>query len=886
MPENYSIQLPERFIEKLHPSVIGMLTSNSPDSFLRYYETDPYYFKEYTAHGAKHISAVLEYAVKLIPKEQYESLNSDSITVLVLGIFLHDLGMFIKESGLKKLLEIERKDIYIAEKKQYYSWKELWDEHIKKLKRCPGNELEEIFGNQTPVFDISSHEVCGTFIRKYHHEIANYIANNGFPGEKNHSIMDEVKSLRNGDKLVKLIGVLAKSHGIAMRDMDKDIDSFGYKNNLPLDIPIYYLIAVLRLADLLDADENRAPKIIADMNTFSSARSQSEWNLNGLIENKQWADSNGEPETLWIIATPVGSKQYLELKSWFEYWQKELDLSWAVMGEKHRDAYKLSIRRISSNIFENEYDFVKRPIELRVNPDLVKLLVAPLYGDDPSYGVRELLQNAIDACNERTAIDGTSGEIIIDINENTGLFTISDNGIGMNEDIIANYYLTAGASYRYSKQWAETFLDSENNAKIARSGRFGIGALATFLIGNQAKVITRNINDARGYCFEYTIEPKILNVSKIDKTEPGTIIEITMNQKAIDTFVKTYWYGHGWSDWYHFTEPNIIYILNGKELKKEEMFNLRKGEDSNNWFACHSNEYDSLHWSVKHYVRGKYMCNGIHIPNEQGYYYRDTPLRASLIKRGYYAKEPTISVIDKRGIFPLDLARKIVFDTFTLDDNVVVELCKYQIARLLIYGPTAKCIINKNGFIPKERSFVLNIERPVYLVGKASASFEVVTNSQQHDIAIGYFTADKKTYVTNIKEEIVGDDLARRSTVTEIWANNKVIEIPKTVRYLPPINMVHSIDDTIEWYNNIQIPVPFIEKNVNLIVKYIPTPIQKDENNIMFNVVKEFLPKHINGGWIPFDEKERERLYCETYKKLKRYIEPLKAEKKKKRHKR
>lgn len=870
-----SISVPKRFKDKLPHDVLGIISNNSlsKNNILSYFETSPYYFREYTIHGSAHIEAVLKYADKLIPQEQYEKLSEIDISVLVLGIFLHDLGMFIKESGLKHLLESHEKELYDKNSHTKYSWKELWDNYICKLKRSPGNELDEIFGNEEHIFDITSYPVCAGFIRKYHHEIAYYIAVHGFPGEKVHNLFETME-----EDHIKLIGLLAKSHGVAMRDLGDEIDAFGYDNNLPLNVPIYYLMSILRLADLLDADENRAPKILADMNTFSSSRSKNEWTLNQLIKGRQWSQENGKPDTLKMIAFPTNSKQYLELKSWFEYWQKELDLSWAIIGETHNDKYKLSIRRITSNIFNTKYDFVTNAIELKVNPDIVKLLVAPLYGDDPSYGVRELLQNAIDACNERTAIDGTAGEIIIDIDENTGLFTISDNGIGMNEDIIANYYLTAGASYRYSKQWAETFLDSENNAKIARSGRFGIGALATFLIGNQAKVITRNINDARGYCFEYTIEPKLLNVNKIDKTDPGTIIEITMNQKAIDTFVKTYW--HRWSEWYHFTEPNIIYKLNGKELKKEKMFKLRKGEDSNHWFACHSNDYDSLHWSMKHHVIGKYMCNGIHIPNERDYY-RNTPLRASLIKRGYYEEEPTISVIDKKGIFPLDLARKIVFDTFTLDDNVVVELCKYQIAKLLVYGQTAKCIINKNGFIPKERSFILNIERPVYLIGKASASFEVVTNFQQHDIAIGYFTADKKIYVTNIKEEIVGDDLARRSTVTEIWANNKVIEIPKTVGYLPPKNMIHSIDETIEWYNNIQIPVPFIEKNVNLIVKYLPSPIQKGENNIMFNVVKEFLPKDINGGWIPFDEKERERLYCETYKRLKRYIEPLKAEKKK-----
>lgn len=873
-----SLTIPERLKNKLNYEVLSIISDNSigkNNSILNYFETTPYYFREYTIHGSAHIQAVLNYADKLIPQDQYENLTKIDISVLVLGIFLHDLGMFIRESGLKMLLESNEREIYDANSKKRYTWKELWNNYIYKLKRAPGNELKEIFGEEEHIFDITSYPVCAGFIRKYHHEIAYYIAIHGFPGEKVHNVLGRIENMQ----VVKLIGLLAKSHGVAMRDLSDEIGDFGYDNNLPLNVPIYYLMSILRLADLLDASETRAPRILADMNAFSSSRSENEWTLNGLITGIQWPQENGNPDTLRMIAYPKNSKQYLELKSWFEYWQKELDLSWAIIGETHHDKYKLSIRRIASNIFNREYDFVTNAIELKVNPDIVKLLVAPLYGDDPSYGVRELLQNAIDACHERTAIDGTPGEIIIDVDEKTGLFTISDNGIGMNEDVIANYYLTAGASYRYSKQWTETFSDSENNAKIARNGRFGIGALATFLIGNEAKVITRNINDANGYCFEYTIEPKILNVKKINKTEPGTIIEIAMNQKAIDVFTKTYW--HRWAEWYHFTEPNITYKLNGKELKKNKMFSLKKGEDSDDWFACHSNDYDSLHWTVKHYVNGKYMCNGIHIPNER-HYDHNTTLKQSLINRGYYQSEPTIAVIDKKGIFPLDLARKNVFDTFTIDDSLVAELCKYQIAKLLVYGQPDKCIINQNGFIPRERSFVLNIGQPVYLIGKSKSTFEVLTDFEQCDIAIGYFCADKKTYSSNIKDQVVGDDLANSSTVIEIWANNEAVEIPKTVGYLPPKHSIHSIDTSIEWHQGIPIPISLIEKNVNLIVKYTPYPIRKDEKNIMLNVVKEFLPKRINGGWIPFDEKKREELYHNTYKKLKRYIEPLKYEKKQK----
>lgn len=870
--------LPKRFEDKLLPdieSIIRNSSTNRGNTLLSYLETSPYYFKEYTMHGLRHIESVLNYADKLIPQDQYEKMSKLDISILVLGIFLHDLGMFIKESGLKHLLQRDVREIYDKRSGSNYTWKELWGKYIGELKRAPGKELDEIFGEEEHVFDMTSYPVCAGFIRKYHHQIAYHIAVYGFPGEKSHDLLCRIE-----DKdVVKLVGLLAKSHGMALRELNDEIDAFGYDNNLPLNVPIYYLMSILRLADLLDADDKRAPRILSDMNNFSSLRSEKEWTLNQLIRGRQWSHENGKPDTLKMIAFPENSKQYLELKSWFEYWQKELDLSWAIIGEMHRDNCKLSIRRITSNIYDANYDFVTNAIELKVNPDIVKLLVAPLYGDDPSYGVRELLQNAIDACNERTAIDGTPGEIVVDVNEKTGLFTISDNGVGMNEDVISNYYLNAGASYRYSKQWAETFSDDENNSKIARNGRFGIGALATFLIGSKAKIVTRNINDVKGYCFEYTIEPKLLNVGKVKKPTPGTTIEIAMNQKAKNKFIKPYWFD--WTQWYHFTTPNITYRLNGKELSKDRIFNLKKGEDSDNWFYCQSKDYDSLHWSVSNYVNSQYLCNGIHIPNGHDYY-RNNSLKASLEKRGYFHESPYISIVDKKGIFPLDLARKTVFDTFTLDDNVVAELCKYQIAKVLVYGHTSQCIINKNGFIPRERSFVLNIERPVYLVGKSRFTFEVVENIKGYDVAVGFFTADRKLYANNIKDQVLGDDLAYRLIVTEIWANSMAIDIPRTVGYLPARNKIHSFDNYIEGEKNLPIPSELIGENVNLIVKYSPSPLRNGENNIMLGIVKEMLPKQINGGWIPFDEKERERLYFDTYKKLERYIEPLKAEKKQK----
>lgn len=101
---------------------------------------------------------------------------------------------------------------------------------------------------------------------------------------------------------------------------------------------------------------------------------------------------------------------------------------------------------------------------------------------------------------------------------------------------MVNYYLMAGSSYRYSPTWAEKFHDEDNKPKIARSGRFGIGALATFLIWDTATVMTRHMDDELGYQFTYGLEPNTLDVKRVSHVSVGTTIEITLKKEAREYF--------------------------------------------------------------------------------------------------------------------------------------------------------------------------------------------------------------------------------------------------------------------------------------------------------------------------------------------------------------
>ena len=93
--------------------------------------------------------------------------------------------------------------------------------------------------------------------------------------------------------------------------------------------------------------------------------------------------------------------------------QKELDLSWSVLGEvygryEHLNVLGITIRRIRSSL-DNLQEFikVKKPDYIpkvlkfqTADSEMMELLITPLYGDKPEIGIRELLQNSIDACVE------------------------------------------------------------------------------------------------------------------------------------------------------------------------------------------------------------------------------------------------------------------------------------------------------------------------------------------------------------------------------------------------------------------------------------------------------------------------------------------------------
>ena len=215
----------------------------------------------------------------------------------------------------------------------------------------------------------------------------------------------------------------------------------------------------------------------------------------------------------------------------------------------------LSVRRVRSNIDDNAnfaktVNFLPQEISFTVSDsELLKLLVGPLYSHDVSIGLRELVQNSVDSVKEIDSLfqSGLIGilekrhaltadvEVRISSQESANTSSVQnilaveiiDRGVGMTAETLRDYFFRAGATFRRSAEWRRNFEEIDGTEKIQRSGKFGVGVLAAFLLGDKIHVETRHYSEARenGLKFTAGIDDSAISVVK-HTCEIGTKITI------------------------------------------------------------------------------------------------------------------------------------------------------------------------------------------------------------------------------------------------------------------------------------------------------------------------------------------------------------------------
>lgn len=662
------------------------------------------FFPEYTDHKIDHLNMVLETAHYLTKDSGLDLLTPEDTCTLILSTLLHDIGMHLTHEGFLSLIE-ESYEGNIIQGFDNLSWKELWQQYINELKKLNGISLINIFGQEFEIKEPPRNKdyltrldrkIIGEFIRRHHPRLAHEIALFGFPTKGNEVIkfaLDLEEGLRD------IIGVVARSHGLDIRGTFNYLESkFDRAWRNPRNVKCIYQMVILRVADYLHITSERAPKVYLNTNNISSTVSRLEWDLHKSIKEINY--DMPDRESLFIIAEPSDSLKYLKLKQRFKDIQNEIDTSWAIMGEVYNfmENYRnlgMKIRRIQSNLdnvekFSDSVSYLPKEVRCDSSPELIKLLIAPLYGHNPSFGVRELLQNSIDACKERQTYEDKVNNsytplISIEIYTENGIkyFRLRDNGIGMNEDVIVNYFLKAGSSFRDSHYWRCQFIQENGKSIVQRNGRFGVGVFAGFLIGENIKVFTCHLNEERTYEFEVNLSQEQIEVNVCkSKKEIGTEITIEISDTIYQMLENQLKEGSrydepAWFDWYKLSDIKIeISIPKEWEIHNSKIEYLDFIErDEINQHVLLNNSFNEIQWTYNKNLNSKLLCNGIIIP--KGY-----DLKGFDFPKFTNYSIPLVMVKDYDGNLPLTLDRDRIYGDLPFKEELVEDICKDILAQL------------------------------------------------------------------------------------------------------------------------------------------------------------------------------------------------------------
>jgi molecular chaperone HtpG len=431
------------------------------------------FFPEYTDHGVDHLRKTLQTADALILEASRPYLTPADAAVLSIAVVLHDLGMHLTEVGFISLITQKSSVAQgrLVPELDAKSWPQLWEDFIAEAKRFNGRTLNRLFGDTEPVgrptldpekLTRRDRKLIGEFLRRHHGRLAHEIALAGIPGS---GACLPIVSPHLSHELCDLAGLVARSHGLSVRScfgyLEKHFHLWEYQG-----VHAVFLMVVLRVADYIQVEAERAPAERLWVIDIRSPLSLGEWIAHQATRNLTF--EGPDPEALEIKATPDNLRTFLRLQGLLRGLQAELDLSWAVLGEiygRHETLAHLGLelRRVRSNLddletFSRSVRFL--PVHARfdtADAELLSLLVKPLYGDNVNFGVRELVQNAIDACRElsdvcehvhrkRPAVAGDAADVVVRLSGSDAdgyTLTVKDSGIGMTADTVQQYFLRA-----------------------------------------------------------------------------------------------------------------------------------------------------------------------------------------------------------------------------------------------------------------------------------------------------------------------------------------------------------------------------------------------------------------------------------------------------------
>lgn len=430
------------------------------DSAITYLKDVRLKFPNYTLHDETHVLNVLD-AMAGILGDQISQLSKGEAELLILAACLHDLGMVYTQEEVQQCFADKkqtREFLRINSPEQLGCPAEEWPEHIRQwyLRWLHPFRLPEVFQN----------EGWKTLVADW-----------------------PIEAVPK-----RCVSAVCQAHGEAPEEFStgRDMKYLAADETDPL-----FCALLLRLADLFDFDDTRAPKVLYSY-VACNAKSREEW------EKHQASGGFRYPKSPSVAKLPYKAhctNPGIEhtIRDFLDWIDSELNTCARLQQNCHQDwqrrfPFPQSIAReeVESDGYVSG-DFLMTMNQTRI----MELLAGEELYDKNDIFIRELLQNAIDATLLRLEMDPdfSQEDARIDLwewNDKEGniWFRIDDQGTGMTLGMLQRYFLRIGNSYYTSQELKRDLRDHGQMQDYQSISRFGIGFLSCFLCGTFAEVST------------------------------------------------------------------------------------------------------------------------------------------------------------------------------------------------------------------------------------------------------------------------------------------------------------------------------------------------------------------------------------------------------------
>jgi hypothetical protein len=402
-------------------------------------------------------------------------------------------------------------------------------------------------------------------------------------------------------------------------------------------------------------------------------------------------ENEDETDALRLICAPESPRLLAEVRQEIDSLRQVIDQCTASLAQHYvagrEQALRLRFPRLRSTV-DDPYSYI-REHGLSFDPDLARLvmdvdgvlplLIRPLYGNAPAVGIRELLQNALDAVSAREAMGrgtiryGATGHqpesgVTITITDGTGpapetailqvpppagweqWLEVSDSGVGMTSEVIREHFMTVGGSF--DPVTDPLSLLSHSPRVTPRSGRFGVGVLASFLLGTEIQVITRHMGANENEALSMQLTQYVGEAELYYCSAPiGTTVRVRLDAKTADELAGN---PSAW-DWFQYTVPSVTRA----RIHEGSISYFRSGippldptSPSDLWRKLTISPYGDVFWTPSDVsYMSQILVNGIRVTSLHRNFAKN------VMEPVEQLKQPIISIVDRAQACSLKLTR-------------------------------------------------------------------------------------------------------------------------------------------------------------------------------------------------------------------------------------